>query len=369
MSIKYWEYEEEENNNKWSNNNIKIEKNDELNENKFYPWIKPNSKCHSLRGMLKLHYEIMDFYHFIQLNDEEKELRNITFNDIKNIIEENFTDYTCELYGSFKTGLSLPNSDIDILVLPKEVIMDENNIDTNIKNNGKSLYNSLKKIYNIFLEINNEFNSLEIINAKVPIIKCIYKKTNIHVDISIFKENAALAVKDIDKLTNINPEIKPLMLIIKYALRQRGLNEKYKGGVSSFIIFSLLYYYLNDFKKRIEYKIKYEKKERIGTLGYLLLGFFNFYGFDFNYQKLGLSIRNGGFLFKRTDESKHLLCLENFQDSSEDMGKNCYQFQNVVNIFKFAKQRLEPHDLHVESYLKGFIFPDTILRERAMKYK
>ena len=48
------------------------------------------------------------------------------------MIEEKFPDYTCELYGSFKTGLSLPNSDIDILILEKEVLMDyENNSDTN----------------------------------------------------------------------------------------------------------------------------------------------------------------------------------------------------------------------------------------------
>ena len=35
-------------------------------------------------------------------------------------------------------------------------------------------------------------NSLEMINAKVPIIKCIYKKTNIYIDISLFKEDGVL---------------------------------------------------------------------------------------------------------------------------------------------------------------------------------
>ena len=44
----------------------------------------------------------------------------------------------------------------------------------------------------------------------------------------------------------IYPEIKPLMLLIKYALKQRDLNEIYKGGVNSFITFSLLYYYKKD---------------------------------------------------------------------------------------------------------------------------
>ena len=86
----------------------------------FYPWIKPNSKCHSLKGMLKLHYEILDFYKFIQLTDTEIKLRNKTFNEIKDIIELNFPNYKCSLYGSFITGLSLPNSDIDILITRKD---------------------------------------------------------------------------------------------------------------------------------------------------------------------------------------------------------------------------------------------------------
>jgi non-canonical poly(A) RNA polymerase PAPD5/7 len=321
--------------------------------------------------MLRLHYEILDFYHFIQLNNEEIELRNKTFKDIKDIIEENFPDYTCELFGSFKTGLSLPNSDIDILVLQKEVIMEDNNSDINNENKlDKELFKSLKKIYNIFLEKKNEFNSLEMINAKVPIIKCIYKKTNIRIDISLFRENGALAVKEIDKLTKIYPEIKPLMLVIKYALRQRDLNEIYKGGVSSFIIFTLLYYYLTDVKKTIIHKIKKDKKEeKLETLGHLLIGFFTFYGYDFNYKKLKISIRNGCFLIERKDEGKNILSVENYQDISQDMGKNCFQYKRIIEFFKFARDSLLSHDLKVESSLKSFIFPDDLLRERALKYK
>ena len=351
----------DEKNNKEQN---KIEINDIYKESSFYPWIKPDSQFHCQTGMAKLHCEILDFYHFIQLNNEEKELRNKTYNDIKNIIEENFPDCTCELYGSFKTGLSLPNSDIDILILPKEVTMDDNNLDIR---NDTILLKYLKKIYNIFEE-KNIFSYLEIIIAKVPIIKCIYRKTNINVDISLFKENGATAVKLVDKIININPDMKPLILLIKYALRQRDLNEIYKGGVSSFIIFTLLYYYIVHYKKTNEYIMKNGKKEEIKTLGFLLLGFFTFYGFDFNYKRLGISIRNGCFLYKRTDESKHILSVENFQDIT-DMGKNCFQFKKVIDFFKFGKESLICHDYNVESFLKGFIFPDSILRERALKYK
>ena len=127
----------------------------------FYPWIKPNSKCHSLKGMLKLHYEII-------------KLRNKTFNEIKDVIELNFPNYKCSLYGSFITGLSLPNSDIDILITRK----DEEKEKINLQKNLLEIYTILKQ--------KNIFTDLEMINAKVPIITGLYISTKIHVDISLF---------------------------------------------------------------------------------------------------------------------------------------------------------------------------------------
>ena len=78
---------------------IKEKNTTEVEQNKkiFCPLIKPDSKCYSYLGMVKLHCEILDFYHFIQLNDEEKKSKIKTYNIIKNIIEENFPDYVCEL--------------------------------------------------------------------------------------------------------------------------------------------------------------------------------------------------------------------------------------------------------------------------------
>ena len=37
------------------------------------------------------------------------------------------------------------------------------------------------------------------------------------------------------------------------------------------------------------------------TLGHILCGFFQFYGFDFNYEIVGISIRHGGFFYKKED--------------------------------------------------------------------
>ena len=346
---------EEESEESKKNNQKQNSKN---SDDSFHPWIKPNSKCYITNGMLKLHYEILDFCDFIQLNNEEKKLRDDTFNFIKATIESNYPEYNCILYGSFKTDLSLPDSDIDVLIISKEG--KEEDISKN-----KILDEILKKINELLLSTKS-FSYLEIIKAKVPIIKCTYKETNINVDISFFRKNGFSAVKTIEKVIDNFPEIKPLMLVIKYTLRQRQLNEIYKGGVSSFIIFSMLYYYIADFRKKIIDDIKKGKKETELTLGHFLVGFFDFYGFQFNYEKLGISIRNGGFIYIRTDEGKNLLSIENFQDISQDMGKSCFKFRKVIETFKFARDSLYyPPKSPVISYLSGFIFPDDILRKRA----
>ena len=333
-------------------------------KNNFYPWIKPNSKCHSLKGMLKLHYEILDFYDFIKLTNNEIKSRNMTFNSINTIIQDNFPNYKCILYGSFITELSLPNSDIDILIIEKEE--DKNKLTENI--GDKQLMQNLQNIYQI-LKNKNIFSNLEMINAKVPIITGQFNSTNVHVDISLNKKNGIDVAEIIKKINCIYPEIKPLMLLVKYVLRQRNLNQIYTGGISSFIIFTLLYYYICDTRKQIEYEIKKGKREKILTLGDLLVGFFNFYAFEFQYEKFGISILNGCHLYMRNNDCKNILSVKNFEDESQDMGINCFNFNKILDVFKLAAERLNYPEKDVVSYLKEFIFPDDTLRERAEMFK
>ena len=117
-------------------------------------------------------------------------------------------------------------------------------------------------------------------------------------------------------------------------------------------------------------KINNEKKEeKLETLGHLLIRFVTFYGFDFNYKKLKISIRNGCFLIERNDEYKNILSIEIFQEISQDIGRNCFQYKKVQEFFKYARDSLLCHDLNVESYSNTIVFPDEFLRERVLKYK
>lgn len=363
--------EEEENSNKSdeksidsdSNENQEDELIDILKRKSFHPWITPKSKCHTSHGILKLHYEILDFYEFIKLKPEEKELRKKTFEEVKNLIESKYKEYSVHIFGSFTIDLSLPDSDIDLLILSDKI---KKNFEECTK---KEKIEPLEKIYKL-IEDSNKFSSYEIIrDAKVPIIKCVYKETDIHVDISDIRTNGLDVIKEIKEVQKIFPCVNPLIILIKYALRQRDLNEIYKGGISSFIIFSLVYYFISHMSKIYKYKKKNGEKVRSYTLGDLFLEFLNFYGKQFNYKELGISIRYGGYLYKRKDSGKYVLSMENFQDINQDIGSSCFRFAEVVDFFKYAlKSMYFPKTPVVESYLECFINPDNLIKERATKY-
>ena len=352
----------ETNNNSCVNNSTAAISDTKFNTG-FYPWLKPSSLAHRYKGFAKLHYEILDFVNFISLTPEEENKRKFTFGKIKELITEKFKGWKVKLYGSFATNLSLPDSDIDILVLPQK--------DFNIKEKSKS------KIDAVFYEIldlfkqSKLFSYQEIISAKVPIIKAIFKETGIKVDISLFKKNGYTAKVEISKALKKFPELRPLIMVIKYILRQRDLNEIYKGGASSFLIFSMVYFFVCNQRKYELYCINNEREYPLITLGTLLVEFFITFSFKFNYRELGISIRYGTFLFPKADSNnKNILTLENYQDITQDIGSSCFKFAKIIELFKSCRDYLlYPEKSPVVSYLYPLILKDDFLTKRAKMFK
>ena len=113
------------------------------------------------------------------------------------------------------------------------------------------------------------------------------------------------------------------------------------------------------------------------TLGNILIGFLDFYCFKFNFEKVGISIRYGGFFYKRNkkkfNDNSHngknhgLLSLENFQDIEQDVGGNCFRFSEVLGCFKFMYNQLKVcNNDNEESYLLRFLDKDKFLSKRKI---
>ena len=366
----------DENEKVFDNNSVSSETNSSSNINKdnnnlinkSSPWISEHTT--TLSGMLRLHSEILDFYKFMSPTEKEAETINSIFETIKSIINKKFPKYKVKLFGSNTTKLNLPNSDMDIVVVP---------------DNTLSAYHDQLKVFiqiKTLLLIQGTFREIKLINAKVPIIKTKY--LNIDIDISLGRKNGYAATKVINTILEQFPSIRPILFVLKYYMRQKGLNVTYTGGISSFCLFSLVYAYILYLKKNNQLSPQNGKEEGQMTLGHLLIGLFDFYGFRFNYDKVGISVRYGGFFYKKADrlfldnsssvKGGGILSLENFQNINQDIGGNCFRFSEVVEAFKVAYWNLgDFNKIESEyenegnnfSYLGRFIKRDKLIKKRA----
>ena len=118
-------------------------------------------------------------------------------------------------------------------------------------------------------------------------------------------------------------------------------------------------------------------KEKIITASHFTKGenYNNIIKNGFNFEKVGISIRYGGFFYKRSEKkfndnshpgkNKGLLSLENFQDTEQDIGGNCFRFDKILGCFKFIYNQLKISNKNMdESYLMRFLNNDNFLSKR-----
>lgn len=318
--------------------------------NKNIPWM--TEEIRNARGFNKLHLEIIAFTKLIEPTKQENQLREDSIKMVKNAIKEEYPTWTIKAFGSYPVQLHLPDSDVDLVVIvPEEEFVNE-----------EQIFNKLENI----LISEKLVSYCRYIKAKVPILKSIIKKTEINVDITVNRSNGYKTKEDVKKILEKLPSLRKLIYVLKYYLRQKNLNDTYSGGVSSFLIFNLCYAFFNYYVSKV-----YTSENPYDiTLAHLLVDFFNFYGNQFSYDKLGISIRNGCFFFERNDSNidrrkRPFLCVENYQDVSQDIGKGSFKFKQVYDTFKHAREKLLFPDEVKESFLDKIINIDHFLVERA----
>ncbi|XVF04205.1 hypothetical protein REPUB_Repub05bG0062200 [Reevesia pubescens] len=190
-------------------------------ENKW--WFRGNSRFKS--PMLQLHKEIVDFCDFLSPTPEEQAARDAAVGSVFDVIKYIWPACRPEVFGSFRTGLYLPTSDIDVVILG-----------SGIKNPQTGLH-ALSRA----LSQRGIAKRMQVIaKARVPIVKFVEKKSGVAFDISFDVDNGPKAAEFIKEAVLKWPQLRPLCLILKVFLQQRDLNEVYSGGISSYALLAML---------------------------------------------------------------------------------------------------------------------------------
>ncbi|KAL0362690.1 UNVERIFIED_CONTAM: Terminal nucleotidyltransferase 4A [Sesamum calycinum] len=286
-------------------------------------WFRAN--CRFKSPMLQLHKEILDFCDFLSPTGEEQQSRNAAIESVFDVIKYIWPNAEVEVFGSFKTGLYLPSSDIDAVILGSNVRSPQ--IGLQALSRALSQRGIAKKIQ-------------VIAKARVPIIKFVEKKSGVAFDISFDVNNGPKAAEFI---------------------------KVYTGGIGSYALLSMLIAMLRAHQDR--------QASPEHNLGVLLVNFFDMYGCKLNTVDVGVSCNGGGIFFPKSskgftvDGRPSLIAIEDPQAPDNDIGKNSFNYYQARSAFAMAFTaltnakaitRLGPN----RSILGVIIRPDAVLLER-----
>jgi len=179
-----------------------------------------------------------------------------------------------------------------------------------------------------------------VFSARVPIVKFAEIKTRQHIDISCnSKASMQLAVNTVNNFVKTYPQFKYLVLLLKYFLRQRGLNEVFSGGLSSFGLSLMVVNHLQ--MHNCNFNIE---DAQTTTLGTLLLDFFALYGIYFNYRNVGIDARRGGLYVTNPNDARNNQLLQLYvidpNDFTNNVTKGTVNVAGIRHAFQYAFQSL-----------------------------
>ncbi|XP_034947287.1 terminal nucleotidyltransferase 4B-like isoform X2 [Chelonus insularis] len=283
------------------------------------PWRVPNRQYS--KGVIGLHEEIEDFYTYMCPSNEEHCLRLRVVKRIEQIIADLWPDSKVEIFGSFRTGLYLPTSDIDLVVIGRWSNLPLRTLESALLDQGIAEPSSIKVLD----------------KASVPIVKLTDKETEIKVDISFNMNNGVKSAELIKEYKRRFPVLDKLVMVLKQFLLQRDLNEVFTGGISSYSLILMTVSFL---------QLHPRQNAHCGNpnLGVLLIEFLELYGRKFNYVKTGIRVKEGGTYISKEEVQRDmidghrpsLLCIEDPLTPGNDIGRSSYGALYVKDAFDWA---------------------------------
>ena len=275
--------------------------------------------------LLRLHEDLLDFHEAYRPTVREAAMRKELVERVGALVATVWEGATVRVFGSYSTGLFLPESDIDLVCVGTGLE------DAPKQARGKALH-SFARALRAAPWLHSQ---LEVIDkAKVPIVKFVDGESGVAVDVCIETRDGLVSSSLAKKANNQFPAYKVLVLVLKRFLHDRGLHDTFSGGVGSFLlqlmVISSMQFPCNT------------SPAPAGNLGTCLLHFFEVFGLRLNYERVGICIGQGGAFFDKQDRGWYnpdragLLSMENPLDTNHDVGANSYNIMNVKRAFRHA---------------------------------
>lgn len=222
--------------------------------------------------------------------DQERLAKERVFQSVQTCVLKAFDEKDVEVqaFGSFVNGLSLWDSDIDVVTTG--VMFPDKLTGGFDRTDRRAVANQLDKIVQQ-LRKNKKIgiSKIQVIrSARIPIIK-LTTKSKVVVDISLGDKSGPRAANYVIEQIRGYPPLKPLVLVLKVYLKSCGLNEVATGGLSSYSLTNMVLAHLME---------ELKDGRDIYDLGEALYGFLVRYGEEFDYESDAVAVQMGGIIPK-----------------------------------------------------------------------
>ena len=366
------------NNSSTSSDSLNFKLNSNLYNNDIYDnnnlfVVHQNPMIISYQKFYKLTNDIIDFVANMEsLLTIIREIKMEIKKHFEGIIKKVYDDAKIEMYGSSLYKLDIETSDLDLSISTQKNNNLEYLVTYLINNNEDKKYLNINfistasipiiKLEVDFLKLNskkfNEFNKKLINNEYYNL--CI--KNNFYNDTYIIKVDISLNSINYKQLNFIEkgikqyPQIIHLIKLLKKLLLYKHMNNSYKGGMSSYCLFLMIYSYLK------MYSTFYPNNSIDNNYGSILIGFlFNYVMcIDFKYTIINPLLNNPFKILNYPLETVPIIIEPTTQKNA---GKNIYRIFDVVNtlneiyrdIYIILKKEYSDDDNYIYELFKHYI--------------
>ena len=289
-----------------------------------------------VKEMLKK--DIIDFQLYIKssMKSKQKSINNIR-SSLQEILELNEYDFTVYLFGSYETGLSLPWSDLDLILISKNLPS---------KHDENFTKEKLKEIQNLLSKANwVDKDTLKMVNYRAfPYLKFSTDEKHgfmkVNLTIKDIKNKGYECAKLTCRFLNSYKNMEPLVLVLKnlmyYSKTLFSLSDYYDGqkeNLNSYSIVLMVVFF-------IQYQIMQlniqtvNNPEYLGELFVGLLQYYNKYETDeFVFVRTGIEdiLENVDFL-ELKESKRSLVIIDPLNHKNNVFGKDI-KFEHIKIIF------------------------------------
>ncbi|CAK9272135.1 unnamed protein product [Sphagnum jensenii] len=277
-----------------------------------------------LANVEALHTEIVEFASMARPSPDARIRAETAVNCVREAVKQLWPSADVEVFGSFATGLCLPHSDVDVVVLDSPPPPDTP--ETTALLGARALAPLIRVLGTTLKEYEWCESLITIDSASMPVIKLRCRPSIASFEAATKSHNGTSAREYVIERLRQFPALAPLVLLLKSYLHQRGLNDVYTGGLGSFSLTLMLVFYLE--------LLASMQSLPSPNLGLLLIGFLQSFGreIDFSHVRLVLKGRNGssGGLFWPDKSSRPLaLCIDDPLRPGANIGAGSFNMFHV----------------------------------------